>query len=95
MGGSYTADEQAAAKLAGLIADGPTKLTAGTASSTGTETTDAIVAHGLGSTPDWVIGQRDKADVIGLSWSANTTNITFVGTTETTWTVSYIAGYSA
>jgi hypothetical protein len=95
MGGSYTADEQAAAKLAGLIADSPTKLTAGVAASTGTATTGVDVVHGLGSTPDFCIAQSSKADVAAVAWSSNTTTLSFAVTSATSFTISYIAGYTA
>jgi len=96
MGGSYTADEQTAAKLAGLIADSPGKLTAGTvtASSTTAATTSAV-AHGLGSTPDFVLGTIDNGDAKSLAWAANTTTLTFTFTSSTSALISYIAGYTA
>jgi hypothetical protein len=96
MGGSYTADEQAAAVLAGGIADGPTKLTAGTvtASSTTAATTSAVT-HGLGSTPDFVLGTIDNGDAKSLAWAANTTTLTFTFTSSTSALISYIAGYTA
>ena len=95
MGGSYTSDEQSAAKLAGLIADSPTKLTAGVAASTATATTTVAVTHGLGSTPDFVLAQRDKADAAAIAWSSDSTTLTFTVTSATSWTISYIAGYTA
>ena len=95
MGGSYTADEQSAAKIAGLIADSPTKITAGVAASTGTATTGVAVTHGLGSTPDFCLVQSSKADVAAPAWSADTTTLTFAVTSATSFTISYIAGYTA
>ncbi len=96
MAGSYTADEQSAAKLAGLIADGPTKLTAGIVTeSTTTATTTAVVTHGLGSTPDFVICSTTQTDVITPTWAANTTSLTFTVTSATGFSISYIAGYTA
>jgi len=96
MGGSYTADEQAAAKLVGLIADSPSKLTAGTvtASSTTAATTSAVT-HGLGSTPDFVLATIDNGDAKSLAWAANTTTLTFTFTSSTSALISYIAGYTA
>ena len=99
MGGSYTADEQSAATLAGLIADGPTKITAGVtaAQSATTATTTALVTHGLGSTPDFVLAQSSKADVAAVAWAENATTgvITFTVTSATAFSISYIAGYTA
>lgn len=95
MGGSYTADEQAAAKLAGLIADSPTKITAGVAASTSTATSVVVVTHGLGSTPDFVLAQKSKADASAVAWTATSTAITFTVTSVTSYTISYIAGYIA
>ena len=95
MGGSYTADEQSAATLAGLIADGPTKITAGVAASGGTATTTVAITHGLGSTPDFCLAQKDKADIIAPSWAADTTTLTITVTSATSFTVSYITGYTA
>ncbi len=97
MGGSYTNDEQSAAKLAGLIADTPTKITAGTVTATTTTTTTVAVTHGLGATPDFVIATRDKADVAALAWAEVSTTgiVTFTGTTATSWSVSYIMGVTA
>ena len=99
MGGSYTADEQSAATLAGLIADGPTKITAGViaAQSTTTATTTALVTHGLGSTPDFVLATVEPNVDGVLSWAENATTgvITFTVTSGTNFTVTYIAGYTA
>ena len=96
MGGSYTADEQTAAKLAGLIADSPTKLTAGidTSSST-TAATTAAVTHGLGSTPDFVLATINNGDAKSLAWTANTTTLTFTFTSSTSAIISYVAAYTA
>ena len=96
MGGSYTADEQAAAVLAGLIADGPTKLTAGTvtASSTTAATTSAVT-HGLASTPDFVLASINNGDAKSLAWAANTTAVTFTFTSSTSAGISYVIGYTA
>ena len=96
MGGSYTADEQTAAKLAGLIADAPGKLTAGTvtASSTTAATTSAVT-HGLVTTPDFVLGTIDNGDAKSLAWAANTTTVTFTFTSSTSALISYIIGYTA
>jgi hypothetical protein len=97
MPGSYTADEQTAAKLAGAIADSPGKLAAGNSAtqSTTTATTTAVVTHGLGSTPDFCIAQRSKADVAAPAWAANSTTLTFTVTSATGFYISYIAGYTA
>ena len=97
MAGSYTADEQSAAKLAGLLADEPTKLTAGitAAQSTTTATTTAVITHGLGVAPNFCIAQNDIADAIAPSWSADTTDLTITVTSGTGFIISYIAGYTA
>ena len=96
MAGSYTADEQSAAKLAGLIADTPSKITAGitTITSTVTSVTTTAVTHGLGSTPDFCLAQVSKADAAAPAWSADGTTLTFTITSVTGVTVSYIAGYT-
>ncbi len=97
MGGSYTADEQTAAKLAGAIADKPTDLVAGrtTISSTTTAITTAAVTHGLGGTPDFCLAQVSKADASAVAWAADGTTLTFTITSVTGASVSYIAGYTA
>ena len=95
MAGSYTADEQSAAKLAGLIADSPTKLTAGIAASTATATTTVAVTHGLGAAPDFCLAQSSKADAAAVAWSADSTTLTFTVTSATSYTISYVTGYTA
>jgi len=99
MPGGYTADEQAAAKLAGLLGDTPTNLTAGVvaAQSTTTATTTALVTHGLGAVPDFCLAQSSKADVAAVAWANNATTgvVTFTVTSATGFTVSYILGYTA
>jgi len=93
----FTADEQSAAKLAGLIADTPSKLTGGVtaAQSATTATTTAVVTHGLGSTPDFCLAQSSKADVAAVAWSSDATTLTFTVTSATGFTISYITGYTA
>ena len=99
MAGSYTADEQTAAKLAGLIADTPGKLTAGVTAiqSATTATTTALVTHGLGSVPDFVLAQSSKADAAAVAWANNATTgvVTFTVTSATAFTISYVMGYTA
>lgn len=93
MAGSYTADEQAAAKLAGAIADDPDELIAGAVTKT-TSSTTTVVTHGLTSTPDFIIATAEKS--FGVKSTANTTSITFtVATAATSNTICYIAGYTA
>lgn len=92
---SYTADHQSAAVMMGGIADGPTKVKAGVAASTSTATTTVAVTHGLGSTPDFCLAQSSKADVAAPAWSSNATTLTFTVTSATSFTISYIAGYTA
>ena len=93
MPGSYTADEQSAAKIAAAIADDPDELKAGTALKT-TSSTTTVVAHGLSGTPDFILATAEKS--FGVKSTANTTSITFtVATAATSNTISYIAGYTA
>ena len=98
MPGSYTADEQSAAKLAGAIADDPDELIVGVVTKA-TSSTTALVTHGLSGTPDFVIYSL-QADVtaatITPTFSSNTTSVTFiVATAQATWSVAYIMGYTA
>ncbi len=93
MGGSYTADEQAAAALAGAIADDKDDLKAGRVTKT-TSSTTALVTHGLTGTPDFIVFSWTKGGTV--TQTVNTTTITFTrGTAATSWSVSYIAGYTA
>lgn len=99
MGGSYTADEQAAAKLAGAIADSPDELKVGVVTKT-TSSTTAVVTHGLSGTPDFVIASlQTNAGATPLNapaQTANSTSVTFtISTAQTTWSVAYIMGYTA
>ncbi len=97
MPGSYTADEQSAAVLAGLIADGPTEITAGTVTKT-TSSTTAVVTHGLSGTPDFVLASlsANAGGILAFTPSSNSTSTTFtLNTAQATWSVSYILGYTA
>ena len=92
---AYTDDMQAAATIAGGIADTAAYITSGNTVSKSTAGTTSIVAHGLGITPDFCIAQSSKADVAAVAWAANTTNLTFTVTSATAFVISYIAGYTA
>lgn len=97
MPGSYTADEQAAATLAGLIADGPTEITAGTVTKS-TSSTTAVVTHGLSGTPDFILCSfaSQAGNWLSIDPTANSTSVTFtINTAATTWSVSYVLGYTA
>ena len=94
MGGSYTNDEQAAAKIAGGISDTAAYLLSGTVTKA-TASTTAVVTHSLGVTPDFCIALSSKTDASSISWAANTTTLTFTRTSATAFTVSYIAGYTS
>jgi hypothetical protein len=90
---SYNKGNQVAAKVFDLVADGTSKVTAGTKIKA-TSSTTAVVAHGLGSTPDFILATAEKS--IGVKAAANTTSITFTVTTAATSNgISYIAGYTA
>lgn len=90
---SFNKGNQVAAKVFDTVADGVDYVTAGTKVK-GTSSTTAVVAHGLGVTPDWIIATAEKS--IGVSASANTTSITFTVTTAATSNgISYVAGYTA
>lgn len=92
MGGSYTADEQAAAVIAGGIADGPTKIKAGTSAMASSAVT-STVTHGLGATPDFVLLSRGAG---ATTWASNSTTLTFTrAATTAASVVSYIIGYTA
>jgi len=92
----YTADAQTAKTLAAAIADfGEVKV--GTVTKATSETT-AVVAHGLSSTPDFILanGSANFGNILSVAVSADGTNITFtLNTAQATWSVSYIAGYTA
>lgn len=99
MPGSYTADEQSAAKLAGAIADDPDELKVGVVTKT-TSSTTAVVTHGLSGTPDFVIASlQTDAGTTPLNapaQTANSTSVTFtISTAQATWSVAYIMGYTA
>jgi len=95
MPGSYTADEQAAAVLVGGIADGPTKIKAGSTTSAAGATTTVAVTHGLGNTPDFCLAQADKALTSSIAWAADATTLTFTIISATAITITYITGYTA
>ena len=92
MGGSYTADEQAAAVIAGGIADGPTDIKVGTSAMAASAVT-STVAHGLTSTPDFVLLSREAG---ATTWASDSTTLTFTRAASTAASVvSYIIGYTA
>ena len=92
----YTAGAQTAKTLAEAIADfGEIKVGAVTKT---TSSTTAVVTHGLSSTPDFVLAaiSANGGNILTPAVSSNTTSITFtLNTAQATWTVSYIAGYTA
>jgi len=97
MGGSYTADEQAAAAIAGAIGDDKDDIKIGAVTKT-TSSTTASVVHGLTSTPDFILFSMRGATAINgsLVATANTTAVTFtLGSATGSWTVDYILGYTA
>lgn len=91
MPGSYTADEQSAAKIAAGIADDPDELKVGIVV---LSTTSGTVTHSFTAAPDFILATAEKS--FGVKGTANTTSLTFtVATSATSNTVSYIAGYTA
>ncbi len=98
MPGSYTADEQSAAKMMAAICDSPSQLTVGVVTKA-TSSTTAVVTHGLSGTPDFVISSLQAnatAGTIAPTWTANGTSVTFVvATAQASWSVAYIIGYTA
>ena len=94
---AYTADQKASAKLLSLIADDEDEVTAGKVTKT-TSSTTAVVTHGLGGTPDFILAttQSDYGNLAVASPVANTTTVTFtIATAQTAWSVCYILGYTA
>jgi len=90
---SFNKGNQVAAKVFDAIADSVATVTSGTAVKS-TSSTTTVTAHGLGSTPDFILATAEKS--IGVQAAANTTSITFtVSTAVTSNTISYIAGYTA
>lgn len=97
MAGSYTASEQAAAKIASAIADGPDDIKIGVVTKA-TSSTTAVVAHGLAGTPTFVIAslQKNAGGVAAPKYSVNSTSVTFtLSTAQTTWSVAYVIGYKS
>ena len=92
----YSAGAQTAKALAEAIADfGESAVGAVTKT---TSSTTAVVTHGLSGTPDFVLASlsANAGNVLTPAVSSNTTSITFtLNTAQATWTVSYIAGYTA
>jgi hypothetical protein len=89
-------DVNTAATLAGLIADDTGELAAGTATKV-TDATTLVIAHSFAAAPDFImITPILKANAAGISPVANTTSVTLTRTTSTSsWSVSYILGYTA
>jgi hypothetical protein len=99
MGGSYTADEQTAAKLAGAIADDPDEIKIGVVTKA-TSSTTAVVTHGLSGAPDFVLcnvmGDAGATPLNQPALTINSTSVTFtISTAQTAWSVAYIMGYTA
>lgn len=94
---SYLADQQAAAKIAGAIGDDMDEIVVGTVTKA-TSSTTAVVTHGLSGTPDFILASfaGSAGNVLAVAPSANSTSVTFtINTAQTTWSVSYIIGYTA
>ncbi len=89
-------DVNTASTLAGLIADDTGELLAGTATKV-TNATTLVVAHSFAAAPDFILSGgilKDAAN--GLSVTANTTSVTWTRvTTTSSWSLSYILGYTA
>jgi len=98
MGGSYTADEQSAAKMTSAIADDPDELIVGVITMTTSQTT-SVLAHGLTGAPDFLIYslQADANGPLNMpGLTVNTTSVTFtLSTAQANWSVDYIIGYTA
>lgn len=99
MPGGYTADEQSASKLMGAICDDPDELKVGVVTKA-TSSTTAVVTHGLGGTPDFIMatlqGNAGTTLTSNPAPTANSTSVTFtIATAQTTWSVAYILGYTA
>ena len=91
MPGSYTADEQSAAKIAAGIADDPEEIKVGVVV---LSTTSGTVTHSFTAAPDFILATAEKS--FGVKGTANTTAATFtVATAATGNSVAYIIGYTA
>ncbi len=96
MASVYAEDELAAAQLAGSIGDGPTEQEAGTATKVASATT-LVITHSFTAAPDFVmITPLLKASVVPAAIVVTTTHVAMTRTTATSsWSVSYIIGYTA
>ncbi len=96
MASVYAEDELTAAALAGSIADNPGEMLAGTGIKT-TDSTTIVVAHSFAAAPDFVLFSSIlKPEAEQIPFVANTTSVTWTrDTTATSWTLSYIIGYTA
>jgi hypothetical protein len=89
-------DVNTAATLAGLIADDTGEMLAGTATKVADSTT-IVVAHSFAAAPDFILSSGILKDAANkLSVVSNTTSVTWTRlTTTTSWSISYIIGYTA
>ena len=94
--GVNLADVNTASTLAGLIADDTGEMLAGTATKVTSQTT-LVIAHSFAAAPDFImVSPVLKQSAVPASIVANTTSVTFTRTTATSsWTISYILGYTA
>ena len=98
MAGGYTKGEQTAAGIFDAIAD-YSEWKVGTVTKT-TSSTTAVVTHGLSGAPDFVLsqimGDAGATPLNNPALTINSTSVTFtISTAQTTWSVSYILGYTA
>ncbi len=94
--GVNAADVNTAATLFGLIADDTGEFLAGTATKI-TDNSTLIVTHSFAAAPDFILtGGILKDPANGLSVTSGTTNVIWTRATATTsWSISYILGYTA
>ena len=89
-------DVNTASTLAGLIADDTGEMLAGTAIKAADNTT-IVIAHSFAAAPNFIlITPILKRESGAGAIVANTTSVTYTrNTTATSWSLSYILGYTA
>jgi hypothetical protein len=89
-------DVNTAATLAGLIADDTGEMSAGTATKVTASTTIKVV-HAFTAAPDFILaGGILKDPANGLSVTSAATSVIWTRITSTSsWSISYIIGYTA
>ena len=96
MAGVNTADVNTAATFAGLIADDTGEMAAGTATKVAASTTIKVV-HAFSGSPDFVLSSgilKDPANKLNVTVAA--TSVTWTRLTITSsWSISYIIGYTS